>query len=355
MEEENLKLEAMFLKIFKDEQFFLPLRWDGINFQNTLHNLFSSYQQSLIKNHIDDELIQSVILICRALEEVIDVYLKGYPFLAFFKMDPLMKILMSEPLNVYQDSSWSHPFEMHRHSLRLYRMVNVDDIKNYSRSRVFHTPYTLRSKIPTSRYSIAGFPSLYLSTDLELCFEELGGKLALTHYLAARFEINQIENLKVKIIELGIKPQDFFENKTNRRIDKDLLKGDKILREYILWYPLIAASSFARPTKKDPFAVEYILPQLLMQWIRKNSTKEEFYGIRYFSCASLIASNMGFNYIFPTSGEYLANDIPYCLVLGKLFKCTKPYYLHDYASIKECQEILNKDSDLKTLLQEKHR
>lgn len=48
----------------------------------------------------------------------------------------------------------------------------MDDVKPYSRTRVLHTPYNLRSKVSTSRYSIAGYPSLYLGTSLQLCCKE---------------------------------------------------------------------------------------------------------------------------------------------------------------------------------------
>ncbi len=333
--------------VFSNKKFHLPLRWDGVDFETTLNELFKTYIQTLKDNIEDTGLIKKVEVICLDIKKVISMYFKGFPYISYMEMDPLMQALMSDPLNIYQDKDWTMPFEETKSSLKLYRMVNVKDIKNYRRTRVFHTPYTLRHKIPTSRYSIAGFPSLYLSTDLELCYEELGGKLELSHYLASRYEILPLDGKQIKILELGVKPQDFYENRPiNRKINKQLLTSNDVHRQYILWYPLIAASSFSRANKKDPFAAEYILPQLLMQWIKKHSLGKIFYGIRYFSCASLNASNLGFNYIFPTSGDYFDNTHPYCNVLGRMFKLTNPIYLHDYKDIIECQGILNEDVEI---------
>ncbi len=45
-----------------------------------------------------------------------------------------------------------------------------------------------------------------------------------------------------------------------------------------------------------------------MQWVRSEIDQSgygdynQLIGIRYFSCASVRASDIGFNYVFPTSG-----------------------------------------------------
>ena len=45
--------------------------------------------------------------------------------------------------------------------------------QEYEIEDIFHIPYNLRAKISSNRYSISGYPSLYLSTSLELCKQEL--------------------------------------------------------------------------------------------------------------------------------------------------------------------------------------
>jgi len=74
--------------------------------------------------------------------------------------------------------------------------------------------------------------------------------------------------------------------------------------------------------------------------------KGQLIGIRYFSCSSVHASDMGFNYVFPTSGEQ-REDKPYCPVLTDVFSLTMPHYIHEYPNIQCCQEALISDCNVK--------
>ncbi len=224
---------------------------------------------------------------------------------------------------------------------------------SYDRTRVFHMPYDLRSKVSTSRFSIAGYPSLYLSTSLELCCEEIKCNEKNARIIASAFKIGrkkENQRIGIQVIELGIKPQDFFDldningNKRLKRV-RLVLKKRKTKSNYLIWFPLIAACSFIRKEKEDPFAAEYIIPQLLMQWLRneinkKGNIRTKLIGIRYFSCASSEASNMGLNYVFPTSGEVESEIYPYCALLTKTFRLTKPVYINEYESVLKCEEEL---------------
>ena len=61
-----------------------------------------------------------------------------------------------------------------------------------------------------------------------------------------------------------------------------------------------------------------------MQWLRVYyETKKTLMGIRYFSCASKEASELGFNYVFPASGKKAKNK-EFCEILAKSFEFTKP-------------------------------
>jgi hypothetical protein len=86
-----------------------------------------------------------------------------------------------------------------------------------------------------------------------------------------------------------------------------------------------------------------------MQWIRNKSSDTVLYGIRYFSCVSIKASNMGFNYVFPVGGVRYTQDEKYSDILVKSFRLTKPYYAEEFNNIEECEEILIKDKDLESI------
>jgi len=349
-----------FKNVLNDTELYLPIRWNGSDFATTLDNLFNHYikQIELLpseKGHLYNPIranVKDIKRVCGLLTKAVNHYLNGFPSKAYTSFERAMKLLMDKPLKIYQKSvmeQFEIPGDRYRKDddLKLFRVVSVDDNKPYSRVRVFHTPYNLRSKVSTSRYSIAGYPSLYLGTSLALCCEEIHINPHQNFALASMFKLErtlEYTNTNIRVIELGVKPQDFLElNYANeshdRRISQNLLNDSDIRSAYLLWYPLIASCSYIRTNKNDPFAAEYIIPQLLMQWVRneigtnKGDEYDQLVGIRYFSCASIKASEMGFNYVFPTSGQQKSAELPYCSVLAKAFRLTNPVYIHEYDNI----------------------
>lgn len=362
--------DSNFKRILDDKRLYLPIRWDGNDFSSTLKNLFDYYvkkfEKVAIENNVYNDYIQAnehyIKRICGLLIRAVEHYLNGFPSKAYRTFNDVMDLLMRTPLKVYQKSVMEQFEYRNNHyendMLQLFRVTCVNDNKPYERKRVFHTPYNMRSKVSTSRYSIAGYPSLYLSTSLELCCEEIHLNPYKNFALASAFMLErtlEYTNTNIQVIELGIKPQDFLEGEqTNERqarvIPYRLLDSFEIKSAYLLWYPLISACSFIRTNKDDPFAAEYIIPQLLMQWVRsemctsKTDEYDHLIGIRYFSCASIKSSDMGFNYVFPTSGQQ-KSAIPYCPVLMKAFRLTKPQYIHEYDNIKTCERELKNSID----------
>ncbi len=368
--------DATFKNVLNDKELYLPIRWNGSDFATTLDNLFShyikqieslsnenGYPYSLIKVNVKD-----IKQVCGLLTKAVNHYLNGFPSKAYASFERAMKHLMGKPLKIYYKNvteQFEIPGDRYRKDddLKLFRVVRVDDNKPYPRVRVFHTPYNLRSKVSTSRYSIAGYPSLYLGTSLALCCEEIHMNPHKNYALASMFKLERElkhTNTNIRVVELGVKPQDFLgtnyvNESSQRRISQSLLNDSGVRSAYLLWYPLIASCSYIRTNKSDPFAAEYIIPQLLMQWVRKeiSSNKRDEYdqlvGIRYFSCASVKASDMGFNYVFPTSGRQTSSESPYCPVLAKAFRLTNPVYIHEYDDIRACEWRLRDSKDFDTI------
>lgn len=358
--------EAIFKQIFNDKSLFLPIRWGGNDFSKEVRFLFSKYKDAILQNlssTSNDDLIKKINSVCKMLENAVNSYLDGFPNKAYGSFTRAMKVLNETPLKVYEKSVLDlfDNNQFLNDELNLYRVACVDENKIYPRKRLFHTPYNMRSKVPTCRYSIAGYPCLYLGTDLQLCCEEVHFNHHEKNGLAARFAINRSildSETVIQVIELSIKPQDYFEESQNKNIILPH-KNSQLFASYLVWYPLIAACSYIRVNKKDPFAPEYILPQLLMQWVRselgtwnKNDTLfscNKLIGIRYFSCASEKASNMGVNYVFPGSGHPHSDEYPFCETLMNSFFLTKPYYINEYVDVKSCERIMNHDTDLKKI------
>lgn len=203
--------------------------------------------------------------LCAGLLDVLAEYHRGLPAGAFNKFDRLMT-----------EINGTH--EMPRTSLRdsrprvdsLFRMRRMDEGLVYPRKEIFHPSTDCRHLIGTNRYSIPGYPTLYLTDSLTLAQRESGGAASA---IAACFRLN--ENFQLGIIEFGIRPRDFELDVTDTRSKaspstKQLSK--QVVQNYLIWFPLLAACSFVRAHPDCPYADEYVLPQLLMQWIRTQSS-----------------------------------------------------------------------------------
>lgn len=349
--------DRQFRDIMRDPRFSLPIRWDGRDFEKTLSKLLEDYCDTLTAAMEDSEQANfngievglcEIQWLSNALLRCVKAYHQGFPARAFATLDSAMKELMEKPLRVYQKSGPLASVE--NDQLYLFRLRAVGDGAKHPRSDLFHVPSCARAMISTCRYSIAGYPSLYLTTSIELGKEEIGNVDG--DALVSRFKLmRRQEELNIRVLELGIRPQDFDEERWERReynsSGKDLssidFKDSGIRASYLQWYPLIAACSYVRANKKNPFASEYIIPQLLMQWVRRQIRRNELMGIRYFSCASMRAAELGYDYVFPVSNtDYAAG---YCTVLRDAFQLTEPVNLKDYDSVRECEQELKTARD----------
>lgn len=339
-------------RIMSNDCLSLPIRWDGNSFIKTLSMHFEEYKKILFDS-IPEKYPIEIDDVCNNILETIKQYLSGHISSSYKKFDEVMALLFPY-FKIYEKSAYNID-PLYEDSLNFYRVRNVDENKLFDRTDIFHMPYNLRSKVPTCRYSIAGYPSLYLSTELSLCCEEVPSNKLNEYKIASRYKLVRdlgVNPYKIRVIELAIKPQDYYENTSRRNSDnlnyirkfdenyKKYLYSVSTKENYLMWYPLIASCSYIRISKNDPFAVEYIIPQMLMQWVRENSTQNELYGIRYFSCQSEKASDMGFNYVFPVSGKELKRD-RFCPVLKKSFKLTNPKFISDFPYIYDCQYALD--------------
>lgn len=309
------------MNLMDDERLFLPHRWDGVDFRTSLGEL-SSYYTGKLKG----EERKKAERICELILRSVELYLNGFTAGAYDSFCELMEILRAAPLRVEEER---FP--------ELFRIVGVRENKVYPGTRVFHVPYTMRSKVSAGRYSIAGCPSLYLGTSLELCSQEVKLDLGKGWGIASRFRVHENRS-EIQMLDMALRPQDFA-GKGNGLISEEILT-EEVRKNYLLWYPLIAACSFIRVHRDESFTVEYIVPQLLMQWVRSRMTGTGLIGLRYFSCVSVRAAHMGFNYIFPASGRMISGDRPYCPVLTHFFDMTDPVFLQEYGSLQACEEDL---------------
>ena len=337
-------LEDVPKNILKD-RYKLPRRWDGKDFYATLYKDLKEYRKDVDKYCNDPDLRTDVKTVCGAICAAVDQSFRGYPGNAYEKFKHAMEILRNDPLLIDEKKI---------NEEGLYRVVDVHNAAIPSRQQLFHVPFKMRSKMSTQRYSIPGFPSLYLGTSVELCCMETNKDPHRDFVCVSRYELQTdhrrlklvrendqspvFDNDEFKIFDVSIKPD---------KAITELCRDDKEIAKYIKWYPLISASSYIRAMRNrdDSYSAEYIIPQLFLQWVRSEN-EDAVVGIKYFSCAPIYASSRDNNYVFPSMGiPYQARKTitDYCARLSHRFKLTAPKFIMEYESIEDCVSEIKKE------------
>ena len=164
-----------------------------------------------------------------------------------------------------------------------YRIRRNNDINSFSleRKELFHIPLNKNYLVGTERYSMPGHPCLYLASQAELCWYECGKP---DKFAISRFDIPQMKDNCMKFIDFSEKlmplMHSFFSWFHNKN---DVEQVRLYFLKYICTYPLRASCSIEVEHPGSKFIEEYIMPQLLLQWVLND---ENFDGIRYESCNS---------------------------------------------------------------------
>lgn len=192
--------------------------------------------------------------------------------------------------------------------------ARISEQRLLKRADLFHINFNLRHLVSTNRYSIPGFPALYLGDTSYICWEE--------------FDQPELKNLNFSL----------FKNTRELNIIQLLriedllaqLQGNKseeipFLLTYFVFFPLTLACSIKVRQAKGNFKPEYIIPQLLLQYINENP---DYDGLKYSSSKvdySKLHNMTSYNYVFPVK-KIKAQG--YCDNLENLFHCTQPTSLN---------------------------
>ncbi|TXG36981.1 hypothetical protein [Seonamhaeicola maritimus] len=206
-----------------------------------------------------------------------------------------------------------------------------DNGKFFESKDLFHIDFKLRTLVSTNRYSIPGFPSLYLGDSSYVCWEEFG-KPKFRNLWFSRLQNKE----NIKIIEILL--VDDFLQKIEQEIDKGF-KFTYILR-YLVYFPLTLASTIKVKNSEDNFKPEYIIPQMLLEYVIGNP---EIDGIKFPSTKvnySSLTKIDSYNYVFPVKTNKKEG---LCDRLKSLFELTHPTSL-------EMEELLNNPAHAPTYL-----
>lgn len=306
--------------IFKDAHLLLPKSIPKTKtYRSFLYELFDKYLELL--NSVSPKNFKIVGLstptkitniakiqkeFISGLKKSIEIYLDGQPAKAYNEFSKIIE---------YRTEKYKRILNVGKLDIgeTFYRIRTKEENFAYSSLEMFHIPFELRGKVSTQRYSIPGFPSLYLGKTLYVSWEEL-----------KRPRLDNFQAVMLKSIKpiqfLDLTPIDWGEDNLNNTAYK-----------YLMTWPLIAACSIKVKDPSDTFKLEYIIPQLLLQWIREN---KELDGIKYNSTnieTGLLKSNGDFyNLVLPVKDN---KDEGYCTDLINTFEMTETisWQLLEYA------------------------
>lgn len=186
--------------------------------------------------------------------------------------------------------------------------------KNYSYKEMLHIPIKSRCFASTNRFSVPGMPCSYLASELTLCWYECGMPLT---FQMAKYDIDFNNAKRKHLLRLDINPLEIIRS---IRYQLDHNVSECYVKKYITsvcyTLPLLAACSVVVENKGVNFIAEYVLPQMLMVWIK---SKTDIAGIRYNSAAkNELARNWNeYNVAIPVRDD---NADGYCEYLISLFR-----------------------------------
>lgn len=224
----------------------------------------------------------------------------------------------------------------------LFRMRRKEGNGKFSAKDMFHVPYSSRHLLKNYRYSITGFPCLYLGKSIYGCWEEMGKPSFNDFYVSALKT-----NTDISLLDL--------------RLVRDVEPNEESRSAYLSSLPIIIACSIENLNGKASFVPEYIIPQMMLHAILLEKSNERgFEGVIYTSTKCISAPNL-FNNLelfsniaIPVKGH--TQDKGLCSDLKGKFIITKPisaeYVFLRSTNVKKEKESINYQSTTFGILEE---
>lgn len=295
------------------------------------------------KTTVKDEVITDLKVLSNSINKVLEYYLNGYPSEAY--------ILFKQTID--EDDLF--------HNINSLRQMRLEDGTAFFRSKknfddkakgnangfvtkpdshdMFHVPFEKRRAIGTNRYSIPGFPCIYLSDHLQTSWSEcMGDELEPFYAICYRNHrpLYLVDLVPLNILmELngGVVPDGLYSS----------MNQEQALINYAKVYPIICACHSKINYKEDysgevKFKSEYIISQLLMQWYRESNVLID--GIRYLSCTAETKFPKSqfdkHNYVIPVD---LVQEVGLCPSLVVNFSGS-PVYSYNTPTSQTHEELL---------------
>lgn len=252
-------------------------------------NVSLNYCSSFLKNNENtglnlEEHYMSIL-------QVVELALHGFHARAYSKLNDVLAKSESFLETIF---SSKRAFSMPGGAFyRVYKMrVDCPDV---SHNDFFHIPFDKLHLTRNNRYSLQGIPCIYYGSTIYGCWEELDRPIIENTYIVRA-------SLKLQFMDLSITPNyltldydlPFLSTIPDDKIESHKRNSLFNFYQYLLMWPLIFASSVKVKFKKSIFRPEYLLPHLLLEWVKQNPAYD---GIKYLSTKTSLLSPKSINQI----------------------------------------------------------
>lgn len=218
--------------------------------------------------------------ICDEVPEIINNFDDGHILESYSKSSKLFDYI--KPYLLHRFSQINYNGDYYRIRRGDFRITEPSQSIN-KKTQMFHIKKGLRNRIGAYRYSIAGYPCLYLASDSDLAWFECGMPKQFSY---CKMRITEEGENALKLVDFSNRPVDIISSfnicvlnaRRQNKDEKELIMIYDYLIKYIITYPLAAACSVKVKDRSDKFVQEYIFPQLFMHWILES---EDIDGVRY--------------------------------------------------------------------------
>lgn len=283
------------------EKYRFPLYPQNKSVIECLEEWMSDYNQNLqtYVKFLSQADVEKISWYTQNLRNAHNSYLQGEYAKAFTLFDETMEKIKDNFPTVYVGRQEDNI----EYVIPYYRICTGN--KPFAYKDCLHIPYSKRYLASTNRFSAPGMPCSYMASNERIAWCECG--MPDVYQLAT---FNARERTK-KLIRLDINPLDIRSRICDGRPDVEK-KATELC--YIL--PLMAACSVVAMNKGMAFEEAYIIPQMLMAWIK---TCTDYVGVRYRSDADnvFVQDYGGYNIAMPAIAP---DETGYSTELMRIFK-----------------------------------
>lgn len=265
------------LNIFSEDVFPGISEWDGEDFYGYIKSVFDKVDKHLNtlrkeypNSYMSNGLVRHRQKSLKQFPKIIELSLQGKRSKAY---DTLLKVMEHSGMPFATFKQMTYHDYIKSETNHVFRMREEKDFfhSNLTMQDLFHIPFEKRHLIKNNRFSLSGFPCLYFGSSVYVCWEEMG-RPPIENCFTSKFDLSAHH-----FIDLSILPSRMNENldyfyKTLIEAEDDMHEDyvrrfEYILTDYLFLWPLVFCCSIRTHYPNSVFKPEYILPQLLLEWL----------------------------------------------------------------------------------------